>query len=49
MFIGSVRAVRSPVIILMTGAIAYFIAWMNDKLTGGSIVSSRIVHGLRIQ
>lgn len=46
MFFTSVGAVKAILIIVLTGAIAWFMGYINEKKADGSIIPSWIIHAL---
>ena len=46
MFFGLVGGLKAVLIILFTGAIAWFMGYTNEKQGGGSILPSWLIHGI---
>lgn len=45
MFISLVGVLKAVIIILITGTIGLIMGWINERQSGGSIVSSWMLHG----
>lgn len=46
MFMSDIGFFKALIIILITGTIGLLMGWINEKLSGGSIIPSWILHGL---
>lgn len=46
MFLSAIGIVKAIVLVLFTGAFAYFMGYINEKKAGGSIIPSWIIHAL---